>query len=216
VQQPIFARCQGDEGTEAGGFHHGAQVAFANFWDLWVRNSVDRIACFFSSFTFSRTDQDGTVVFDTDICAGVFLDLVDHLAFRPNDLTDLVDRNLHRQDTWGGVAHGVCFIEHRSQHGQDMPSWFTSLGPRCCPDISWQAIEFGVKLDSCDEVPGSRNLEVHVTHGVFSTEDIGQRCITSFVIDGVGYKTHRDAGYRSTQGYSGVVQRQGRSADGAH
>ena len=60
------------------------------------------------------------------------------------------------------------------------------------------------------------DLEVHVAERVFGAEDVGQRRVAGLTVDLVGDEAHRDARDRRAQRHTGVQQRQGRRADGAH
>src|SRR3954471_20292963 len=94
VQQPVLARNQGDEGTEGRRLHDGPQVTLADLRHGRVGDRVDRRPGRLGRGAVGRADVDGPVVLDRDVRAGVLLDLVDHLALRPDDLADLVYRNL--------------------------------------------------------------------------------------------------------------------------
>src|SRR5690606_9700552 len=93
---------------------------------------------------------------------------------------------------------------------------FASLGQRGSQYRSWNAIQLGIQLDRGHELGGTCNLEVHVAHGIFGTEDIGQGSVTGFAVNGVRNQTHGDTCNGSLQRYASVQQRQGRSANRAH
>src|SRR3954453_7497264 len=119
VQQAVLAREQRDERTEVRGLDHGAEVALADLRHRRVRDAVDDRAGSLGGLAVGRTDVDRAVVLDRDLGAGVVLDLVDDLALGADDLTDLVDRHLHRDDPRGVEGHlGRC-VDGLGHHVQD-------------------------------------------------------------------------------------------------
>src|SRR5215475_8792397 len=80
VQQAILARQQRNECAEGGRLHHCSEEPLANLGDVRVRDRVDRRPGSFGGRAVGRADVDRAVVLDGDLCAGVFLDRVDHLA----------------------------------------------------------------------------------------------------------------------------------------
>src|SRR5690606_19064073 len=89
VEQAVLARGQGDEGAEGRRLDDGPDEALADLRHLRVGDGVDRLAGGLGRGAVGRADVDGAVVLDGDVRAGVLLDLVDHLALRADDLTDL-------------------------------------------------------------------------------------------------------------------------------
>ncbi len=53
------------------------------------------------------------IVFDVDLATGGLDDATDHLAARPDQLADLVGRNLHGEDARSVGRHGLArFVDH--------------------------------------------------------------------------------------------------------
>ena len=90
------------------------------------------------------------------------------------------------------------------------------LGQGTREDTGRNSIELGVQLNSCHKLACSRNLEVHVTQGIFCAEDVGESCVAHFSIHLVRDKTHSDTGNGSLQGNTGVQHRQSRRTHRTH
>ena len=107
VDQAVLAGQQADERAEGGGLDDRAQEALADLRHGRVGDHVDGRQGRLGGGAVDRADVDRAVVLDGDVRTGVGLDLVDHLALRADDLADLVDRDLHRQDARSGRRHLV-------------------------------------------------------------------------------------------------------------
>src|SRR5699024_12581028 len=107
-------------------------------------DGADGGAGFFSSLSFARANEHSAVIFDADIGAGVFLELVDHLALWPNDLTDVIDWDLDRQDAWRRWAHVIGFFDDGFHHGQDVHASLPSLCQCRGEVVCWLAFKFGI------------------------------------------------------------------------
>src|SRR5690348_2221542 len=105
VQQAVLARQQRDERAERGRLHHGAEETLAHLGDVRVGDRIDRRARGLGGRAVGGTDVDRAVVLDGDLGAGVLLDGVDHLALGPDDLADLVHRDLDGDDPRRVRAH---------------------------------------------------------------------------------------------------------------
>ena len=216
MQQAVLAGQQRDERTEGRRLDDGAEEALPDLGHLRVGDRVDRVARSVRRRAVDRTDEDGAVVLDADVGAGVVLDLVDHLALRADDLTDLVDRDLDRDDPRRGRRHLVRGVDGLVHHVEDVQARVASLRQRAGQDRGGDAVELGVELDRGDELLGAGDLEVHVAEGVLRTEDVGEGRVAGLTVNLVGDQTHRDARDGGAQRHTGVEQREGRGADRAH
>ena len=90
-----------------------------------------------------------------------------------------------------------------------MQASLTCLGQCTCQHRCRNTIKLGVQLNSGHELAGTGDLEVHITQGIFSAQNIGQRGVTGFAINLVRDKTHCDTRNRCAQGHTGIEQRQG-------
>ena len=126
-----------------------------------------------------RADGDGAdhaVVVDGDVGAGLGLDGVDDLALRPDDLADLVDRDLEADDLRSGLADlGAGLGDGLLHDVEDREAGFLGLLQRLGQDVGREAVDLGVELQGGDEVTGAGDLEVHVAEGVLGAEDVGER-----------------------------------------
>ena len=208
MQQAIDARRQVDEGAERRGLHHGALVGLAGLRHVRVGDLVDDLLRLLGGLATFGGDVDGAVVFDRDLGAGVFLDLVDHLALRANDLADLVHRDGGGDDARCERAHLGRAVDALVDHLENGLACFMGLLERTGKHVGRNAVELGVELQGGDEVGGAGDLEVHVAEGVFGTENVGERLVDVLAVHVTGDQTHRDAGHRCLERHAGCEQRQ--------
>src|SRR3546814_10496739 len=112
-------------------------------------------------------DRDGAhhaVVVDGDVGAGLGLDGVDDLALRPDDLTDLVDRDLEAEDLRSGDTDLVAGCRDGLGHDvEDVEAGFLGLLQRLGQDVGGEAVDLGVELQRGDEVGGAGRSEEHTS-----------------------------------------------------
>ena len=122
-----------------------------------------------------RDGADHAVVVDGDVGAGLGLDGVDDLALRPDDLADLVDRDLEADDLRGGLADLGAGLGDGLLHDlEDRQAGLLGLLQRLGQDVGREAVDLGVELQGGDEVARAGDLEVHVAEGVLGAEDVGE------------------------------------------
>src|SRR6476659_1673683 len=159
VQQAVLAREQRDERTEVRRLDDGAEVALADLRHRRVRDAVDDRTGGLGGLAVGRTDVDRAVVLDGDLGAGVVLDLVDDLALGADDLTDLVDRHLHRDDPRGVEGHLARGVDGLGHHVQDRHAGVLGLGQRAGQHVGGDAVELGVELERGDELRRAGDLK---------------------------------------------------------
>ena len=101
VDQAVAAGEDVDEGTELGDVDDLAGVDVADLGRGRVEDQLDPASGLGDGGAVLRADGDGAdhaVVVDVDVGAGLLLDGVDDLALGPDDLADLVDRDLEADD----------------------------------------------------------------------------------------------------------------------
>ena len=216
VQQAIGTRGQVHEGTEGGGLHNLAVVGLAGFRHVRVGDGVDDLLGLFSTLAALGRDEHGTVILDGDLGAGLFLDLVDHLALRTDDLADLVDRNGGGDDARRERAHLGRAVDALVDDLKDGGAGFLGLLQGRGQNVGRNAVELGVELQGGDEFGGAGDLEVHVAEGIFGTEDIGQGLEDVLAVDVTGHQAHGDARDRSLQRNACGEQGQRGGAHGTH
>src|SRR5690625_3156751 len=216
VQEAVLTRRQRDEGAEGRRLDDGPDEALPHLWHLRVGDGVDRLAGGLGRRAVGRADVDGTVALDRDVGAGVLLDLVDHLALGADDLTDLVDGDLDGDDARSGGCHLVGGVDDLCHDVEDVEAGVARLAERAGQHGGREAVELGVQLDRGDEFPRSGHLEVHVTEGVFGSEDVGEGRVAGFAVHRVRHEPHGDARHRGAQRHACVEQREGRGAYRTH
>src|SRR5674476_562978 len=188
VQQTVLAREQGDEGAEGRGLDHGAHETLAHLGHRRVGNGVDHGASGLGRRAIGGTDVDRAVVLDRDLGAGLVLDLVDHLALRPDDLTDLVHGNGHADHARSELAHLVRDVDGLGHDVQDVQASVASLHildvmaeaidiPDEMSEFAPRVISVTVPVDKIGEVIGPKGKMINQiqdeTGAQISIEDDG-------------------------------------------
>src|SRR5579859_6503931 len=146
VQQAVLAGQQADERAERRGLDDRAEEALAHLGHVRVRDRVDRGPGRLSGRAVGRADVDRAVVLDGDLGAGVVLDRVDHLALRADDLADLVDRDLDRDDPRRVRGHLARRGDRLLHHVEDAHPGGTGLLQGAGEHARRDAVELGVEL----------------------------------------------------------------------
>lgn len=136
-----------------------------------VGDLVDDLLGLFSAVATFGGDEHGTVIFDGDLRTGLFLNLVDHLALRTDDFADLVDRNGGGDDARCVRAHLGWTIDALVDDFENGGTGFLGLLQSRGQNVSRNAVELGVELQSGDELGSTGNLEVHIAEGVFGARE---------------------------------------------
>ena len=207
MQQAVGARGQVHEGTEGGGLHNLAVVGFAGLRNVRVGDLFDDLLGLFSAVATLGGDEHGTVIFDGDLRTGLFLNLVDHLALRADDLADLVDRNGGGDDARSIRTHLGRAVDALVDDFENGSAGFLGLLQSGGKNVCRNAVELGVELQGGDEFGGTSDLEVHIAKCVFSTENIGQGLENVLAVNITGHEAHGDAGNRSLQRHACSEQR---------
>ena len=171
-----------------------------------VRDHLDHLTRLLGAVAALGRDEDAAVVLDIDLGAGFGLDLVDLLALGADDLADLLDGHLHRDDLRSVAGQlGPRCGEGLADHVEDLQARSLRLVERAPEHIRRDAGELGVELQGRDELLRPCDLEVHVAVCVFGAQDVGQRDVLAVLID----QAHRDAGHLVVDRNAGVHQREG-------
>ena len=133
--------------------------------------------------------------------AGFGLDGVDDLALGPDDLADLVQRDLELDDLRRSGPHIVSGgVDGPSHDLQDLEPGITGLIERTGEHVGRQPVDLGVELEGGNEIGRAGNLEVHVAKGILGAQDVGQRGVLALVEN----QPHGDAGHRGLDGHARV------------
>src|SRR5450756_1712890 len=141
VQQTVATRAERDERTEGRRLHDGTDEALADLWHVRVGDRVDHLTRSLGRRAVGGADVDGAVILDRDVGARLSLDLVDHLALRADDLADLVDRDLHRDDARRIRAHLVGRVDGLVDDVEDRETRLLRLRQRAGEDGGGDAVE---------------------------------------------------------------------------
>ena len=216
MDQAVAARKDVHERPERGDVHHLAVVDLPHIGGGRIEDQADLALGLVHVVAVGGRDGDDArvlVVVHVDIGPGLGLDRVDHLALGPDDLADLVQRDLELDDLGGGgpnvVPRGVDGPGH---HLQDLEPGVAGLVQRVGQHIGGEPIDLGVKLERGHEVGGARHLEVHVTKRILGTQDVGEGGVLALV----EHQAHGDARHRRLDGHARVHERQRGRAHRAH
>ncbi|CAN3989081.1 Guanine deaminase, partial [Dysosmobacter welbionis] len=159
-------------------------------------------------------DEDGAVVVDVDLGAGVGHDLLDDLAAGADDLPDLGGVDVHGQHLGRVLADLLAGLGDGGQHDliQDLAPGVIGDVQGLLDDLHGEAVVLQVHLDGGDALLGTAHLEVHLAVEILHALDVdegGEGAVV--VLD----QAAGDAGHRGLDGHAGVHQGQGGAADGA-
>ena len=160
------------------------------------------------------SDFDNTVIGDINFGMSLFDNLADNLAAGADDLADLVNRNLNRDNARrfvGNMRPG--FGNSLGHFAQNMNTAFVSLRQSGLHNLFGNGRNFDIHLQSGNAVFGTGNFEVHIAEMVFITQNIGQNGDAAVIFLN---QAHGNTGNRLGQRNAGSLQRHGRAADGSH
>src|SRR6478609_8384615 len=216
VEQTVTAGKDVDERTELRDVHDAPGVVGAELGRRRVEDELDPAPGLVDLAGVLRPDAhraDDAVVGHRDVGTGLLLDRVDDLALGPDDLADLVDRDLEADDLRGRGTHVLTRRGDGAVHDlEDLEAGFLRLLQRGGEDVGREAVDLRVELERGDELRGTGDLEVHVAERVLRPEDVGEGRVLALGVD----QTHRDARDRRLDRHARVHQRQRRAADRAH
>ena len=216
VHQAVTTRKDVDEGTELGDVDHLARVDRTDLCGRRIEDQLDLTLSLVDGSHVDRGDRNDSVlavVVDTDVGSGLGLDRVDHLALGPDDLTDLVGRDLDADDLGRCLGElGAWAVECLGHDPEDLQSGVTGLIQRRCQDIGGDAVDLGVELQRRDHVGGTGDLEVHVAEGVLGSEDVGEGGVLAVRV----HQAHGDSRNGRLDGNTGVHERKTRGTDRRH
>ena len=216
MQQAVGAGGEVHESAERRGLDDLAVVGFAGLGHVRVGNLVDDGLGLLSSLATLGGDEDGTVILDGNFSAGVFLNLVDHLALRADDFADLLNRDGGGDDARSELAHLGRAVDALVDDLENRGAGFLSLLQSGGQDVGGDAVELGVELQGGDELGSTGHLEVHVAEGILGTQNIGEGLEDVLAINVAGHEAHGDAGNRSLQRHAGSQKAQRGGAHGTH
>ena len=206
MEQAVSTWGQVDESAKACSLHYLALISLPCFRNMRIGDLVNELARPFSGIPAFRSNIDRTVILNTDISAGLFLDLVDHLAFRPNHFADLIDRDGSGNDARRIRAHLIDSVNAFINDFKDSHTGLKRLLQSGCQDIGGDTVKLGIKLQSSNELRCPSNLEVHITEGILSTKDIRKGFIHHLAVNITRNKPHCDTGNRGLQRHAGVKE----------
>ena len=211
VQQPVGAGNDFDEGPKVGQPGHGAQVGLPHFGRRrQVANNLQRpIGGGFvvrSHVHFAR-------VFHIDLHSGLLDDAANHLATGPDDIANLIHRNLQGVDA---RRVGGNFLPRRGQNlvhlAEDVQPSPLRLRQGFAHDLRRDAPDLDIHLQGGNAVLGAGDFEVHVAVVIFGARDIGQDGVVVVFL----HQSHGHARNRRLQRHARIHERKRSSANRSH
>ena len=145
--------------------------------------------------------------------AGLLLDTADDLATGADDVADLVNRNLDRDDARRVLGQLLARGGNLLEHGvEDEGAAALGLAERLGEDLGGQALGLVVHLQGGDALGRAADLEVHVAEEVLEALDVGQNDVLVTFLD----EAHGHAGNGALDGHAGVHERERRAAGRRH
>ena len=161
--------------------------------------------------------MDGTVVVDVDLRSRLILDAANGLAAWANDGTDLIGVDLNRLDARRERRKVDMWLRQRLEHLiHNEHAAFFGLRHRLRQDFGSETLDLDVHLKRCHTVRRAGDLEVHVTHGVFESLNIGENRIFAEGRAIFGDQAHGHTGDRRLDRHTGVHQAERAAAGGSH
>ena len=179
-------------------------------------DAVDDLHCLLSGFLVGSGDVDLAGLFDVDLHAGNFDDLVDRLAAAADNVADLVSRNLHREHLRRVLGQFLSGLGDAGQNDfvENLHTAFAGELERLPDDLVGETLDLDVDLDGRDTLFGARDLEVHVAEEVFDALDVHEGDEVVLVVR-VGDETAGNARDRSLDRNARSHERECRTADAA-
>src|ERR1051326_740349 len=161
----------------------------------------------------ANADLDRAVVSNIDLRAGLFNQRTNDFTAWSNDVANLVGIDLNLDDAWCKRGDLLARLSERLlHHTQDVETSFLRLLQSLGHDLSVDAGDLDVHLQSGDAVARARDFEVHVAIVIFSARDVGQdRVLVAF-----HHESHRHASDRRFEGHTRIHQRERATANGGH
>src|SRR5208282_6217396 len=217
VHQAVLARQELNERAE---LLDGDDLAAVDLADLgFGGHALDRVHRDLHAFGGDRVDVDGAVVFDVDLAAGFFDELLDVLAAGADQQADLLGVDTHCRDPRRIFTDLRTRSSERLGHlGQDVQARDAGLLHGFGHHTVRDAGQFEIELEAGDALLGASDLAVHVAEGVFPADDVGQEFVARNLVLGVvfGAKADADAADRASHGHARVHERQAAAANGGH
>src|SRR5882724_8760876 len=211
VEQAIETGKNLDERSEIREAGDGAEIGLADFrCSAKIADNFQRLC---RLLLIAGRDVDLAGVFDVDFDARFFDDAANHFAARPDEVANLVGRNLN-----GVEARGVRgnLLAARSQDFFHLAENMQAAGLRLVHgfthDLRRDALDFDVHLHGRDAFARARDLEVHIAVVIFGASDVGEDGVSIAFLD----EAHGNTCNGSFERDASIHQRNRSSANGRH
>ena len=216
MEQPLLAGHKLDKDAIG---HHALDGTLVGLTHLGYDNdAIDHLEGTSDRLLIGRSDLDHAdtalgVLLDIDLSTGLLLHALDDLTAGADDRADELLRHLH-------LLHaGRLRLQLRTRTGdgalddvKDMEAGTTCLLKSLCQHLVAQSVDLDIHLSGGDTLTGTGHLEVHISHVVLITEDVGEdRLLIS-----LAHHTHGNAGDGTDHRHTGILQRQRTGADRSH
>ena len=211
MYQTFLARQNLNESTKV---HQTGNFTGINLANLsFGSNAFDHLDSLISSLGVNSSDKYATGIIDINLSAGFVNNLLDHLAARSDNLSNLIriymdSSNL--RSILGQLFARFADAFHHFAHDEFTAAF--SLCQSLGEDILVDTVNLNIHLDSSNTFFGTCNLEVHIAQSILQTLDISQNSEVFAILN----KAHSNAGNRSLNRNACIHQGQGACANRAH
>src|SRR5580698_535344 len=173
VQQPVGAWDNLDKCAEIRQPRHRAKISLAHFGGRrQIANDLQR---FIRGSLVVRSHVDFAGIFNVDLHSGLFDNGANHFATGPNHVANLIDGNLESVNSRRISRDFLAMLGNPLAHlVEDMQSAALRLSQSLPHNLSGNAADFDVHLQSGDAVFGPGDFKIHVAVVIFRAGDVGQ------------------------------------------
>ena len=216
MKQSVSSRDNVHERSETRNLNDNAVIGFTERRHVRICNLINHLRGLFCRIAACRSYVHGTVILNCNFGSGIFLNLVDNLALRPDYFANLVNRNGHRHNARSIRTHFCWLVNAFFNNFKNCRTSLTSLLQSTGENVCRNAVKLRIKLQGSNKFRSSRHFEIHVAESVFRAENIGKRFVSRHTVNIACNKSHCNSRNRRLNRNAGCKQRQSRSAYGTH
>ena len=211
MQQAVGSGEELDEGAEIHQPHDLAQVRLAYLG--YGCDFADDLHGLAGGSFVGGSDVDCAIVGHIDLDAGLLDDAANHLAAWPDDVTNLIRRNVHGVNARRVLRKGRARLgEGRLHLLEDEQASAARLFERLAHDVRGDVGHLDVHLQRRNALTRARHLEIHIAVMIFGAGDVGEDGVLVALL----HQAHGHAAHGRGHWHAGIHQRQARAANRSH
>ena len=211
VQQAVGSGNDFDERAEIGEARDFAEIGLPHL--RGGREVADNLQRLGRRLLIARCNFDQPGILHIDLDSGLFDDRANHLAARPDQVANLIDRDLHRVEARSEVGNLLASAgDHFFHLAENVQPSALRLRQRFAHNLRSDAGHFNIHLQRGDAILRSGNFEVHIAVVIFCACDVGENGILLAFL----HQSHCNARNRSLQRNARIHQRKRSPANRRH